>query len=50
MKIQKIASGSAGNCYIIDQKLLVECGIPIKQIEKKGGYKLHEIEACLLSH
>lgn len=50
MKINKLASGSSGNCYKINSDLLIEAGIPINQIEKKGGYKLHEIAACLLSH
>ena len=50
MKIKKLASGSIGNCYIINNNLMIDCGIPINQIQKKGGYNLHEIVACLLSH
>ena len=53
MEIEILASGSSGNCHIIEHsksKLMIECGIPITEIKKKGGYKVHEIQACLVSH
>jgi phosphoribosyl 1,2-cyclic phosphodiesterase len=53
MDIHTLASSSAGNCYIIDDghtKLMLECGIPIKQIREGCGHNLHEIQACLISH
>lgn len=51
--VQVLASGSSGNCYrVTDGKtnLLLECGIPIKQIKKKLNYTLSQIDACLVSH
>lgn len=51
--IKTLASGSSGNCYIIDDgstKLMIECGLPINQIKKKGGFCVHEMSGCLISH
>lgn len=54
MKIKTIATGSSGNFYILEDvtgaKLLLECGIPIKEIKKALKFKLSGIEGCLLSH
>jgi len=51
--IAPIASGSKGNCYRIDDgmtPLLLECGIPYKEIQKKLNFRTSEIVACLISH
>jgi len=48
-----LKSGSKGNCYILSDsytKIMLECGLPVAKIKKKGGYRLHEIQACLVSH
>jgi len=50
MEIEVLASSSKGNCYIIDREIMIECGIPLKEIKKKWGFKVHEIQACLISH
>jgi len=50
MEIEILASGSSGNCHIIDHELMIECGIPLAQIKKKGGFRVHEIRGCLVSH
>ena len=53
IEITPIASGSLGNCYrITDSRtpLLLECGIPYKEIQKKLNFKMSEIVACLISH
>lgn len=53
MEFQTLASGSGGNCYILssgNSKLMLECGIPIKKIKEGCGYKLHEVQACLITH
>jgi hypothetical protein len=50
MEIKTLASSSKGNCYIIGRELMIECGIPLKEIKRKGGFKVHEIQACLVSH
>lgn len=53
IEIKALASGSSGNAYWVTDghtPVLIECGIPIKRIREGCGFKLHEIEACLVSH
>lgn len=53
MDVKVIASGSRGNCYRISDgvtPLLLECGIPIKQIRQGLGFGLTEVAACLVTH
>lgn len=53
MEIKILASGSKGNCYYVSDgqtPLLIECGIPWKQIQRKLDFKTSEIRACLISH
>lgn len=53
MKIEVIASGSAGNCYKIsneDTALLIECGIPYKKIQEALNFKTADIDGVLVSH
>lgn len=53
MNIQILASGSSGNCYKVSDgqtSLLLECGIPFREIQKKLNFKLYEIDGCLVSH
>jgi metal-dependent hydrolase (beta-lactamase superfamily II) len=53
MDIDVIGSGSSGNAYIISDgytKVLLECGIKFNKLQRGCGYKLHEIQACLISH
>lgn len=53
LDIKALASSSKGNCYIIsdnNSKIMLECGIPINQIRRGCDFKLHEIQACLISH
>jgi len=47
------ASGSTGNFYTANDShtnLIIDCGIPIAKIKEKLKFKLHSIDACLLSH
>lgn len=51
--ITTLASSSKGNCYRIDDgstPLLLEVGIPYKEIQKKLDFKTREIKGCLISH
>lgn len=53
MDIKVLASGSKGNCYLIDDgstSLLLECGIPIKRIREGLKFGLTDAAACLISH
>lgn len=53
MKIQVLGTGSSGNCYKVEigrATLLLECGLPFKVIQRKLGFKLSDIDACLVTH
>jgi phosphoribosyl 1,2-cyclic phosphodiesterase len=53
MDIRVLASGSRGNCYLVSDgvtPLLLECGLPIKQIRQGLGFELTEVAACLVTH
>ena len=53
IKISALASGSKGNCYrVTDSRtpLLIECGIPFKEIQKGLDFKTSEIKGCLITH
>lgn len=52
LDIKVIASGSSGNCYLINDgasRLLLDCGIPYKDIVRGCSYNM-DICACLVSH
>lgn len=53
MKIEVFASGSAGNAYRVtlgSTALLLECGIPFRQLQRRSGYTLAKAAGCLLTH
>ena len=53
LKFTSYASGSGGNFYIIDDggdKLAIECGIRFKDIQIATGFKVTELQGCLISH
>ena len=53
MIIKAFASGSSGNAYYVfdgETPLLIECGIPIKQLEIALDFRLSEIRGCLVTH
>lgn len=53
MEIKILASGSSGNAYLISDsstKILIECGITSKQIQKGIDFNLSDIDGCLISH
>ena len=53
MDIQVLASSSKGNCYRVSDgssPLLLECGLPFKQIREGLGYEVAGLTACLVSH
>ena len=48
-----LASSSKGNAYVVsdgDTTLLLECGLTCKELQKRLGYKLSGVTACLVSH
>lgn len=53
MEIKVFASGSSGNAYIVsDEKttLLLDAGIPLREIQIACGFKVRLIDGCLISH
>ena len=53
MKIDIYASGSGGNCYRLsdgETTVLLECGIPCRQIMKRIRYEIRSIAGVLLTH
>jgi len=53
IEITPIASSSRGNCYRVSDgstPLLLECGIPYKEIQKGLNFRLSELAGCLISH
>lgn len=53
MTFTSIASSSKGNAYVVsdgDTTLLLECGLTCKELQKRLGYHLADITACLVSH
>lgn len=53
MKFKSLASSSHGNAYIVadeQTKILIECGVSHKQLQKLAGFSLSDIKACLVSH
>lgn len=48
-----LASSSKGNAYVVsdgDTTLLLECGLTCKELQKRLGYQLSGVTACLVSH
>ncbi len=51
--ILPLASGSQGNCYRVTDgstPLLLECGIPFREIQKGLHFRVSEVAVCLVSH
>ena len=53
MNFKTIASGSKGNCYLLETdegSLLIEAGIPINKIKKALNYDFSNIQGCFCTH
>ena len=53
MNIQIIGSGSSGNAYLIktgDTRILLDCGLPIRQIQRAINYAAAGLDGCLITH
>jgi len=50
MNIRCFSSGSKGNCYLINNELLIECGISYKELQKALNFDFSRISGCLVSH
>ena len=53
MRFESFASSSSGNAYSVsdrDTRILLECGISLKKLQKLSGFPLSEFQACLVTH
>jgi phosphoribosyl 1,2-cyclic phosphodiesterase len=54
MKLKCIATGSAGNCYLLTsnsgETLILDCGIPIKEIKKGLNWNVKDVVGVLCTH
>ena len=53
MNVKVIGSGSSGNCYRIDDgctAILLDAGLPLREIQKGLDFHLSDISAALISH
>lgn len=53
LQIDCFSSGSTGNIYRVDDgrtQLLLECGIPFRDIQRYLEFKVSDIAACLVTH
>jgi len=51
--IKILATGSKGNCYVIEdggKRIMIDPGISIKEIRKKCNFNLSGLDMCLVSH
>lgn len=53
MILKCISSGSSGNAYALigeEEILLLECGMPLKEVKKAIDWQILKIKGCVLSH
>ncbi len=53
MKVKILSSCSKGNCYLLSTptgSLLLEAGIPIKQIQQGLNFDLSSVVGALITH
>lgn len=54
MYLKCLGSSSAGNCYLLTsnsgETLILDCGIPIKEIKKGLNWNIRNVVGCIVSH
>ena len=53
MRFEALASSSSGNAYIVsdnDTRILLECGVSHKKLQKLSGFSLSEFQGCIVTH
>lgn len=53
MKIATLSSGSHGNCYLLESNgeiLILDCGIPMKDIKIGLDFDLRRVSGVLVTH
>lgn len=53
MKLKVLGSGSSGNCYILEsdtEALIIEAGVPLKEVKIALGFNIRKILGVVVSH
>jgi phosphoribosyl 1,2-cyclic phosphodiesterase len=53
LALNVLASGSSGNCYLLscdNETLILDCGIPIKEIKRGLNFDVSKVKAILVTH
>ena len=53
MQIEVLGSSSAGNAYLISDNttsILLECGLPFKEMQIKSNFRTNDVVACFVTH
>ena len=54
MILKCIGTGSSGNCYLLisdnGETLILDCGLPIKEIKKGLDWNIRGIRGMIISH
>lgn len=54
MKLTCLATGSSGNCYLLQadngETLILDCGISIKEIKKGLDWDIRSVSGVIVSH
>ena len=53
MKLKVLATGSNGNCYLLKSEketLILDCGIPIKEIKRGLNFYLRRVSGVVVTH
>jgi glyoxylase-like metal-dependent hydrolase (beta-lactamase superfamily II) len=54
MRLKCLGSSSDGNCYLLTsdsgETLILDCGIPIKEIKKGLNWNIRGISGVIISH
>lgn len=53
MKLKVLGSGSSGNCYILEsntEALIIEAGLPFKEVKKALDFNVRKITGVTISH
>ena len=53
MQIEVLGSSSLGNAYLVSDgqtSLLLECGLPLSEMQRKSVFMINNADACLVSH
>lgn len=53
MRFQSLASSSQGNAYLLEDgrtRVLIECGLGPKKLLQALGFRMAELDGCLVSH